>query len=99
MAQRLDNITPSNQYYKPEHRSRFVITRKKAKDLVEILTKDYPTESSLLIPRINYELGHASHDTHLAFYIDDDSVDEITALQLASMELVFTHIEYGADTE
>ena len=95
MIRKYSTLTPTNNYYKPEHSTRFVITRKKAAALVDILTKDYSKESALLVPRINYELHHGSHDTHIAFYADEDNVDELTAIQLACMQLMFVHIEIG----
>lgn len=79
----MDNVTD---------KSRYVITRSKAQDLLCILCGKYPIESSRVTTSINYELEHSQHDTHISFYVDNNDVDGLTAIQYACTLLIFNYI-------
>ena len=84
---------------RPAVGAELIITRVKAKRLLEILTTKYKYESSLIVPAIKRELEHSSHDTHIGFYVDDNDVEGYEALQNACIQLVFSYINVYDDRD
>lgn len=84
---------------RPTTGAKLIITRAKAKQLLEILTTEFKLESQRIVPAIKRELEHGSHDTHIGFYVDDNDADGFIALQCASMQLTFNLIDYYDDRD
>lgn len=83
---------------KSKHRYRFTVSRRKAQAIMEYIKAEFTYETENLVPRIKHELRHCPHDSHIAFEIYEDNMDEFTALQYACMELVFIEmITEGAE--
>lgn len=77
---------------RPTEGAELIITRAKAKQLLEILTTEYKSFS--IASAIKKELECGSHDTHIGFYVDGNDIEGYEALQNACMQLVFNHINY-----
>lgn len=88
-SQRIVSLRPTNHRLDDvRDKTRYVLTRTRAKHLLPLL-EDYPQESKSLIQDITYEMEHGDDDTHIAFYIDDNDIDTLTALQFVCLDYVF----------
>lgn len=88
-VRRLVTLRPTNHRLDDvRDKTRYVLTRTRAKHLLPLL-EAYPRESKSLVQDITYELEHGDDDTHIAFYIDDNDLDTVTALQFACLDYVF----------
>lgn len=87
---KLTTLQPSNPVT-PMTGTRLIITRRRANDLLKILNDNYPRESTHVKSAIEYELSHSFHESHIAFIVDDEDIDGITAIQCASMDLLFNY--------
>lgn len=95
-TQRLSGLYPSNPNASKQG-TRLVVTRKRAQQLVDILKSEFNYESSYIVPSIEYELAHGTHDTHISFVIDENDMDGYTAFTYACVLSTVNYQEIGYD--
>lgn len=88
----LTGLKPTNPVT-PEHGTRYIVTRNKAKSLVTILEKEFPQESRRIVRDIKYEISNGDHDTHIAFIISDEDCDGMCVFPFACESLIVNHRE------